>query len=84
MLRLIPIYIKYPSFSFTGLAKYTGDKRFGATSVLILTYMRSGSSLTGDILQQATDSFYVYEPFWRVEHRDTRIDIITYVNGSRR
>jgi hypothetical protein len=29
--------------------------------------MRSGSSLTGDILQQANGSFYVYEPLHMIE-----------------
>ena len=32
------------------------------TPVILLGYMRSGSSLTGDILQQNSDVFYVYEP----------------------
>ncbi|XP_060567649.1 carbohydrate sulfotransferase 1-like isoform X2 [Ruditapes philippinarum] len=35
--------------------------------ILIVTYMRSGSSLTGDILQQAKGSFYVYEPLHMIE-----------------
>ncbi|XP_041372030.1 carbohydrate sulfotransferase 1-like isoform X3 [Gigantopelta aegis] len=34
--------------------------------VIILTYMRSGSSLTGDIIQQSPDVFYVYEPLHSV------------------
>ena len=32
------------------------------TPVIILTYMRSGSSLTGEIMQQHPDAFYVFEP----------------------
>ena len=32
------------------------------TPVIILGYMRSGSSLTGDILQQNSQVFYVFEP----------------------
>ena len=32
------------------------------TAVIILTYMRSGSSLTGDILQHSPGAFYVFEP----------------------
>lgn len=35
--------------------------------VLIVAYMRSGSSLTGDILQHANGSFYVYEPLHIIE-----------------
>lgn len=33
--------------------------------IIILTYMRSGSSLTGDILQQHPSSFYIFEPLHR-------------------
>ncbi|KAL3885826.1 hypothetical protein ACJMK2_025860 [Sinanodonta woodiana] len=32
------------------------------TGVIVQTHFRSGSSLTGDILQQHPDSFYIYEP----------------------
>lgn len=32
------------------------------TLILVLTYLRSGSTLTGDILQQSPKSFYMYEP----------------------
>lgn len=34
----------------------------GKTLTLVLTYLRSGSTLTGDILQQSPKSFYLYEP----------------------
>lgn len=34
--------------------------------VVILTYMRSGSSLTGNILQESPEVFYVYEPLWYI------------------
>ncbi|KAL5013650.1 hypothetical protein ScPMuIL_007920 [Solemya velum] len=37
--------------------------------IVILTYMRSGSSLTGDILQQHPGSFYIFEPL----HRTTKV-----------
>jgi len=39
------------------------NKESKTIDVLILTYMRSGSTFTADILQQAPDVFYVYEPF---------------------
>ncbi|XP_050407526.2 carbohydrate sulfotransferase 1 isoform X1 [Patella vulgata] len=32
------------------------------SNVILLTYMRSGSSLVGDIIQQSPDVFYVFEP----------------------
>ncbi|XP_046572022.1 carbohydrate sulfotransferase 1-like [Haliotis rubra] len=35
--------------------------------VLILSYMRSGSTLTADIVQQQPDVFYVFEPLFSVE-----------------
>ncbi|KAL5019451.1 hypothetical protein ScPMuIL_002343 [Solemya velum] len=38
-------------------------KEFQPIPVVIVTYMRSGSTLTGDILQQDPNSFYMYEPF---------------------
>ena len=34
--------------------------------VLLVTYMRSGSSWLGDITSQAKNSFYVYEPFQNI------------------
>ena len=34
--------------------------------VLLVTYMRSGSSWLGDITKQANDSIYVFEPFKRI------------------
>ena len=44
--------------------------------VLLVTYMRSGSSWLGDITKQAEGSFYVYEPFQFV------IEQGYYTNGS--
>lgn len=35
--------------------------------VVILTYMRSGSTFTGDIIQRNPDVFYVFEPLHSVE-----------------
>ncbi|XP_046345891.2 carbohydrate sulfotransferase 3-like isoform X1 [Haliotis rufescens] len=34
------------------------------TMVVILTYMRSGSSFTGEIIQRSPDVFYVFEPLY--------------------
>ncbi|XP_060607774.1 carbohydrate sulfotransferase 3-like isoform X2 [Ruditapes philippinarum] len=66
-----------------------GDGRLQSTSqfpkmVLVLTYMRSGSSLTGDILQQSSEAFYVYEPFRAIESRNSSTYTISYVNGTKR
>lgn len=35
-------------------------------AILIVAYMRSGSSFTADILQQSPEVFYIFEPFKRV------------------
>ncbi|CAL1536211.1 unnamed protein product [Lymnaea stagnalis] len=35
--------------------------------LIILTYMRSGSTLTGDLYQQNGGVFYMYEPLWYTE-----------------
>ena len=51
-------------------------------SVLILTYMRSGSSLTGDILQHSGGAFYVYEPFRSLGHKDPSSFTLIYANGT--
>ena len=56
------------------------------TAVIILTYMRSGSSLLGDILQQSPEAFYIYEPLHILEfmrREDLRLNI-TFVNGTSR
>lgn len=53
------------------------------TAVVIVTYMRSGSSLAGDILQQSPGAFYVYEPLRNLGHMVNKPGInITYVNGT--
>ena len=54
------------------------------TAVIILTYMRSGSSLTGDILQQSPGAFYVYEPL-RLLERLVKLQPgapLRFVNGT--
>ncbi|WAR26597.1 CHST3-like protein, partial [Mya arenaria] len=48
----------------------TAPRQRGASKVLILTYMRSGSSLTGEILQQSIGAFYVYEPIHSIRWQD--------------
>ncbi|XP_045208977.2 carbohydrate sulfotransferase 1-like [Mercenaria mercenaria] len=59
----------------------------GPVQVLILTYMRSGSSLTGDILQHSQGSFYVFEPLRSLcPHNCSSIILrnLVYANGSKR
>ncbi|XP_045207055.2 carbohydrate sulfotransferase 1-like isoform X2 [Mercenaria mercenaria] len=52
---------------FNSIETKMADKDSKVQNVLILTYMRSGSSLTGDILQHIKGSFYVYEPLHLIE-----------------
>ncbi|XP_053379062.1 carbohydrate sulfotransferase 1-like [Mercenaria mercenaria] len=47
----------------TGLYLHISVKYY---DVLISSYMRSGSTLTGIILGWRADTFYLYEPFWKV------------------
>lgn len=39
-----------------------------AGAVIILTYQRSGSTLTGQLFNQHKDFFYIYEPLWGFYH----------------
>lgn len=57
-------------------------RRDNFTAVLLLTYMRSGSSLTGDILQQPEDAFYVFEPLKNVQRLALQKDPISFPNGT--
>ncbi|KAK6182856.1 hypothetical protein SNE40_010445 [Patella caerulea] len=50
------------------------------TMVIILTYMRSGSSLTGDLIQQSPDVFYVYEPLYTLSKLMKTGTHLTYFN----
>ncbi|WAR04131.1 hypothetical protein MAR_019500 [Mya arenaria] len=61
----------------TGEALYTGKE---TSQVLLLTYMRSGSSLTGDILQHSPGAFYIYEPFRSLGHKNKSSYILNYAN----
>ena len=70
---------RFPTASVKPTANFTG--------VMILTYMRSGSSLTGDILQHSPDAFYVYEPMheFNVDNLPYTPPVnLTFVNGTRR
>ena len=67
------------------ISPVTNATSSGITGVVIVTYMRSGSSLTGDILQQSPDVFYVYEPLQAFNIFNTRsadATNLTFVNGT--
>ncbi|XP_050407523.2 carbohydrate sulfotransferase 1 [Patella vulgata] len=46
----------------TVIARYEQTNRGPEVNVLLLTYMRSGSTFTADLLQQSREVFYVFEP----------------------
>lgn len=52
--------------------------------VLIVGYMRSGSSLTGDILQHAPNSFYIFEPLHDLTEVIMARKPVKYLDGSKR
>ncbi|XP_048730822.1 carbohydrate sulfotransferase 1-like isoform X3 [Ostrea edulis] len=63
----LQIIVKIPTscdtyVSFIGSQLPTSVRDPVTSRVLVLTYLRSGSTLTGDILQQSPKSFYLYEP----------------------
>jgi hypothetical protein len=57
----------------------TGDNY---TGVIILTYMRSGSSVTGDILQQNNNVFYVFEPLRILQDLIKHEKPVQWFNGT--
>ncbi|KAH3890833.1 carbohydrate sulfotransferase 5-like [Dreissena polymorpha] len=52
--------------------------------VIIISYMRSGSTLTGDIMQHFPGTFYVFEPFHAMEIRTKQNKHLVYLNGTKR
>ncbi|XP_033744706.1 carbohydrate sulfotransferase 5-like [Pecten maximus] len=52
--------------------------------VLVVAYMRSGSSFLGDILQQHDSSFYVYEPLKDAVDSIDNNRTIAFLNGTER
>jgi hypothetical protein len=47
---------------FVDVLTIPNDKK-KAEVILIVSYMRSGSTFTADILQQSAEVFYLFEPF---------------------
>ncbi|XP_045198558.2 carbohydrate sulfotransferase 3-like [Mercenaria mercenaria] len=59
--------------------------------VLIIAYMRTGSTLTGSIFQEYPDTFYVFEPvrlinqaFKGKDQKDKTNVTLKYINGTKR
>jgi len=55
-----------------------------AVQVLLLTYMRSGSSFAGDVLQRSPEAFYLFEPLRSLHQRNYSTFTIEYANGTRK
>lgn len=51
--------------------------------IAVVSYMRSGSSLTADILQHFPHTVYVFEPFHTVTRRAIEGKPLIYLNGER-
>ncbi|XP_069142354.1 carbohydrate sulfotransferase 3-like isoform X2 [Argopecten irradians] len=52
--------------------------------VLVITYQRSGSTLAGDLLQQVTNSSYVFEPLRYIEEDIVNGNVVTFLNKTGR
>lgn len=53
------------------------------SKILLMTYMRSGSSFVGELMKFGGNVFYVYEPFWSVYEKTFRTDTeVCHRNGT--
>ncbi|XP_062604910.1 carbohydrate sulfotransferase 3-like [Saccostrea cucullata] len=66
----------------TQIVNMVPEISYNVTHILIVAYIRSGSSLTGDILQQDPDSFYVYEPLHFTEKMGKKLQSVQLLNGK--
>ncbi|OWF54671.1 Carbohydrate sulfotransferase 3 [Mizuhopecten yessoensis] len=62
----------------------TEEENRGPVPVIILTYMRSGSSFTGQILQAAPSTFYWFEPMHKLLVNFTPGNTFQFLNGVSR
>lgn len=60
------------------------DLGSGPVPVVILTYMRSGSSFCGDVLQASDDVFYLFEPLRTIQFHFRKSNTFYYLNGNNR
>ncbi|XP_069141632.1 carbohydrate sulfotransferase 3-like [Argopecten irradians] len=68
-------------YSLTSLYDFLYPTR-NRSMVLVVAYMRSGSSLVGDILQQHPSSFYVFEPLRSATELAYSNQSVTFYNSS--
>lgn len=61
------------------------EQKSNQTLVLLITYLRSGSTFTADLIQQASNVFYLYEPlkpYIRDQHFFTLDSVCHTINGT--
>ncbi|XP_019613956.1 PREDICTED: carbohydrate sulfotransferase 1-like [Branchiostoma belcheri] len=58
--------VSEPSEQKSGTPAFPAAHR--RTAVVIVAPMRSGSTFVGELFNQHSDAFYVFEPFWAVEN----------------
>ncbi|XP_076455611.1 carbohydrate sulfotransferase 1-like [Babylonia areolata] len=51
--------------------------------VIIVTYMRSGSSFTGDLFSHNRKTFYVFEPLWSLMELSKKAKSVVLLNRTR-
>nr|XP_034301080.1 uncharacterized protein LOC117681315 isoform X2 [Crassostrea gigas] len=72
---------KRQSRASLGIKNSTGS---GPVPVVILTYMRSGSSFCGDVLQASDDVFYLFEPLRNVQFHFRNSSAFDYLDDKKR
>lgn len=72
--------------SYETISKILTEKdNLNQTLILLVTYLRSGSTFTADLIQQASDVFYLYEPlkpYVRGQHYFTLDSVCHIINGT--
>lgn len=72
--------------SYETISKILTEKdNLNQTLILLVTYLRSGSTFTADLIQQASNVFYVYEPlkpYVRGQHYFTLDSVCHIINGT--
>lgn len=63
---------------------FRDDLGSGPVPVVILTYMRSGSSFCGDVLQASDDVFYLFEPLRNVQFHFRNSSAFDYLDDKKR
>lgn len=63
-----------------GMWRSTVEEEWQPRKVLLFAYARSGSSLTGDIINHSPDVYYVYEPLYTLYKGDVNVATLHTVN----